>query len=407
MKVLLINSDLAKNRGDRAIAEGIVRLIRERFPDADIVGLSERAERDRKWFGIEFLDQDSQSLNPIELIKLLRVARQADLVLWGGGEILKDYTNKLALWYWVCKITAIWLVNRRLYGVYQGIGPTQSRLNRWLIAFVARKCRAFIARDHESVEKLIAWGVPPSRVIASSDPAILPESSNLAPTTLRALEASSRIDAAFLKRAVCIAPRSWFHYKTGGLVPFHYTHAMLRIFGKSPASENPQYRRYRQQLLEGIDALLSAENLTVVLVPMHMGEDVELCRYLAKRVVQPARVRVLESDEYSPSELRSILAQAKIMIGFRLHSTIIATSSAVPSLNYYYVDKGRVYFEQIGQSQNATPIERVLEERFPPDLAVKVSNLLDHSEETRDQIRARVDALRHTVRCAFELALAS
>ena len=80
-KVLLINSDLAKNRGDRAIAEGNIELIRERFPDARILGISQYPERDEEWYGIKFLDMDFQSLNPLELVRLARVARRSDAVL--------------------------------------------------------------------------------------------------------------------------------------------------------------------------------------------------------------------------------------------------------------------------------------------------------------------------------------
>src|SRR5690606_13497512 len=104
-KVLLINSDLAKNRGDRAIAEGNIELIRRRFPGAKITGISQFPRRDAKWYGIDFLDMNFQSLNPYQTLRLCLEARKHDVVLWGGGEILKDYTNKAALWYWVIKIT--------------------------------------------------------------------------------------------------------------------------------------------------------------------------------------------------------------------------------------------------------------------------------------------------------------
>src|SRR5690606_7403131 len=98
MKVLLINSDLAKNRGDRAIAEGNIDLIKARFPKAKITGLSQEPKRDKRWFGIDFLDMNFQSLSPVDMVRLMREARRSDIVLWGGGEILKDYTNKTALW---------------------------------------------------------------------------------------------------------------------------------------------------------------------------------------------------------------------------------------------------------------------------------------------------------------------
>ena len=38
MKVLLVNSDIAKNRGDRAITEGMIELIRNREEDVLITG---------------------------------------------------------------------------------------------------------------------------------------------------------------------------------------------------------------------------------------------------------------------------------------------------------------------------------------------------------------------------------
>ena len=43
-----------------------------------------------------------------------------DLVLWGGGEILKDYTNKLSLFYWAIKLWAVSLANPNLVGAFQG-----------------------------------------------------------------------------------------------------------------------------------------------------------------------------------------------------------------------------------------------------------------------------------------------
>ena len=84
MKVLVINSDVAVNRGDRAIMEGVVALIRETFPDAEITGMSEEAERDAIWFGISMLPQSVHSLNPLDFFRLYRACKDADLVLWSS-----------------------------------------------------------------------------------------------------------------------------------------------------------------------------------------------------------------------------------------------------------------------------------------------------------------------------------
>jgi polysaccharide pyruvyl transferase WcaK-like protein len=400
-KILLINSDLAKNRGDRAIAEGIIQLIKQQFPGATTMGLSEQAERDKAWFDIEFLDQDSQSLNPIDFFKLLRAAHQADIVLWGGGEILKDYTNKLALWYWVVKISLLSQANQQIYGAFQGIGPTKAAVSRHMIAFIVRHTQRFIVRDQESKDKLVAWGVPADKVIASSDPAVLPEANTPSTEIKTKLAEINNIDEAFLKNFVCFGPRSWFHYKTGGIIPFRYKKALLKLVGKELGDDSAEYTTYKQRLVAAIDTITQTQNCHMLLVPMHMNEDPELCQYLLEHITAPERVRVLATDDYSPAELRSIMGQARVMIGFRLHSTIIATSSAVPSINLYYVDKGRVYFDQIGQSHYALPIERVLDENFVADLTLLVGTLLKTRDAVQADITKHVDQLRQSVQDAF------
>ena len=103
VRVLIHNSDSPHNRGDRAILAGNVELVRRRWPDAEIVSLSQYPERDAAWFGIRFLPVSPYSTGIGDLFALLRAARSADVVLWGGGEILKDYTNKLGLVYWLAR----------------------------------------------------------------------------------------------------------------------------------------------------------------------------------------------------------------------------------------------------------------------------------------------------------------
>ena len=403
MKILLINSDLAKNRGDRAIAEGIVELIKQRFPEAKITGLSERAERDKEWFGIDFLNMDSQSLKPGDFFTLLRTARRSDIVLWGGGEILKDYTNKLALWYWTLKIFCISSANKNIYGSFQGIGPTSSGFSKFLIARVVRRCRKFIVRDHESYEKLQKWGVPTEKLISSSDPAVVPTPGKLSVATEKKLRQDFQIDKAFLDNFVSMGPRGWFHYKQGGLIPFKYKQAVRKALGVQSTPDNSKYILYKSRLVAATDELIERHDINVLLTPMHMGEsDRKLCEHIRDHSKHPDRIRILAEDSLSPTETRSLIAHAKAAIGFRLHSTIISTSCDVPSVNIYYVDKGRVFFDQIGQSHFAFPIEKVLEDDFLPYFSTLFAELMaDHKKVTRN-IHDHVSQLRTSTKDAFQ-----
>lgn len=402
-RVLLVNSDLAKNRGDRAIAEGIVALVREVFPDARITGISEHAERDGRWLGIDFLAMDTQSLNPVDLVRLLREARHADLVLWGGGEILKDYTNRAALWYWCLKMFLVMAVNREVVGAFQGIGRTRSPSSRRLVAAVVRRTRRFVVRDQESADKLVAWGVPPERIIASSDPAVLPDPASSGPA---AAVGGSAVDGDFLARDfACMGPRSWFHYRESGILPYKYTRMIRGALGLTETPPSPKVEAYRSRLVEMVDELLGRD-LSVLLVPMHMAEDdAELCRHLAARCAAPERVRVLDEDDVSPAQLRAVMSRATVMVGFRLHSTIVAVSSGVPALNVYYVDKGRVFFEQLEQTEYSLPVEDVLEGDFLTVFRAKLDRLSADREAVRTAVQKRVADLRSRIRADFARAV--
>ena len=380
-------------------------LIREHYPDATITGISQQPERDKAWFGIDFLDMNFQSLNPVDFIRLARQARNSDIVLWGGGEILKDYTNKAALWYWVLKMTALSFVNHNLYGAYQGIGPTKSPLSRRLIAYVVGRTKTFIVRDSESRDKLISWGADGSTIIASSDPAVLPIPSPISDDLAARLQQESGISREFLSDFICIGPREWFHYKPGGLIPFKYKKKLYALLGRSLSKDTPDHDTYIRHLSELVTHIAQTYDTHVLLTPMHMEEsDSELCHLLRDKSGMADRIRVLDSDTLSASELRSVVGTAKAMIGFRLHSNIIGISAGVPSANIYYVDKGRVFFDQINQSHYALPIEQVLHDDFLSSFASLFDELYQRRSSVHSEITDATVALRDDVRSAFQTA---
>ena len=406
MKILLINSDLAKNRGDRAIAEGIISLLKSRYESVEITGHSEQPERDKLWYGIDFLDMSFQSLNPFDFLRLARAARNSDIVFWGGGEILKDYTNKAALWYWVLKISLLARFNPNIYGAYQGIGPTKANTSRSLIVRVVKRTKKFIVRDDESRQKLIDWGAPASAIISSSDPAVLPQPDPIDDALAQKLYRTTAIDQSFTDNFICIGPRDWFHYKPGGLIPFKYKKKLRALLGKPATMTSPDHATYLDNLAELIKSLLATYDCNILLTPMHMEEsDAELCQLLRDKSGDLQRVRVLDNDEFSPSELRSVIGSARAMIGFRLHSNIIGISAGVPSMNIYYVDKGRVFFDQINQQQYAQPIENTLASDFVQSSLAQFAQLYQNRSLIHEHITASTELLRQNVRTALYEAL--
>ena len=156
---------------------------------------------------------------------------------------------------------------------------------------------------------------------------------------------------------------------------------------------------YRKQLSKLVAHVTEDLNMNVLLVPMHMEEsDVALCKQLKKQASKSEQIQILGSDTLSPSELRSCMSAAKLMIGFRLHSNIIAVSSGVPSLNIYYVDKGRVFFDQIKQSDFAIPIESVLQPDFEKSSQALIQKLLGGRMVYQAAISTQTKLLRNDIR---------
>lgn len=394
MKVLLVNSDVAKNRGDRAITEGLIELIRNRDEHAQITGISEESERDAKWFDIDFLQMDALSINPIDWLRLARETKRSDCVYWGGGELLKDYTNVLSLWYWCTKISWVRLFNKNLYGAFQGIGPTMSALSKRLIRFAVNRTSRFAVRDQESYNKLISWGVSADKLISSADPAVYPMPGALEEDDYRVLS-NLGLSRDFLDDFIAIAPRNWFHYRKGGLLPFRWRERLT----KTHVPE--QNRLYKQAL---VDLLRRSGSMfeNILLVPMHCVEDIGFCREIWAGAGSPANIRLLDDDKLPPTLLRKLLARSRVMLGFRLHSNIIATSGYTPSINCYYVDKGRAYFDQIQQSNNAFPIESLLDVDFVLKVCDRIKTLHANESDHRRELEKQIKKLRAILEKSFE-----
>lgn len=391
MKVLIINSDSPNNRGDRAILAGNVRLIADAFPGAEIWSLSQFADRDAAWYGIRFLPMSPYSVSPFDLWRLAMFARECDLIFWGGGELLKDYTNKIGLAYWLVKIAVLRWFNPNIYGAFQGVGPTAANVSKRMIVAAVNRTKAFIVRDDESRQKLLAWGatVP---VVSSFDPASIAEAWPLDDETLTRLRTTHGIDESFLQNAVGVGLRKWFHYKKSGWLPFRF-----KLFRGEANKPNPRLDRYVTNVAAMCDGLVERHGLNVLFLPMHMSSsenDAKFCRDVIARMKHRERTGVLEADDLSPQQTLNVIARLRAFVGARLHSTILATSVNVPSFVFYYVDKGRLYFEQIGMTRFSRPIEDLVDAANLPAISGQLDGLLNESRGVKQELDSKIGAMR-------------
>jgi len=133
------------------------------------------------------------------------------------------------------------------------------------------------------------------------------------------------------------------------------------------ARDHYGFRADYRAVVDGlVQAILETADTRVVLVPHvitppgHYESDVEACRQVAERVGDD-RVAVLP-DAYDQAEIKNIISRLDWFCGTRMHSTIAALSTGVPTAAIAYSPKTLGVFETCGQGRHVID-PRALETR--------------------------------------------
>jgi polysaccharide pyruvyl transferase WcaK-like protein len=333
----------------------------------------------------------------------LAALRRSKTVIWTGGLDLQDDSS-------LTKLVHTWLVflSYRLLGLrillaLQGAGPLGTPGGRFLARRVLSLVDLALVRDKGS-ERLLRELMPADRLRLAADGIFL----DGFPTREAPCPLGSRVApvaAAGGRPVVGVNVRLWFHF-AGSWVPYQFARERYRARAEAPMNA-------LLASIEGVIAHLRARHdARVVLVSMYepgvepWEDDLPLLERIKTRFAADDEV-VLCTDDLPIEALCGLFSLFDLMIGMRLHSTLIALRAGVPAIHVAYTSKGRDIYGDLGLADWVVAVEDVL--RSPRHLIALADRLLADTgrfERVRAAVepviaanrQALADAVRHAER---------
>ena len=306
MKVLLSGYYGFDNAGDDAVLFAIIQALKETIEHVEIVVLSNQPEKTAEQFQVKAVDRWSKG-------GLLKAIKHCDVLISGGGSLLQDVTSKNGILYYLGIIKLAQMLGKKVIVYAQGIGPVNEPRNRNLTAKILNKVQAITVRDFDSRDELINMGVY-REILVCVDPVLGIAADEIDASWGSTVLKQAGIDAE--KKVLMVAARNWMHSD-----------------------------HFFKEIAQSCDAMVQ-QGWQVVFVPFHYPEDVEAGQKIVALMQQPALG--LEGN-YSPQETMSILKNADLIMGMRLHSLIMGAALLKPLVGLSYDPKVTSFMQLLRQ----------------------------------------------------------
>ena len=383
MRILIWGGDSWANRGDAAVLAGTLASIRETVPEAVLAVASDRPEVTAREHKVQAVRRRS--------FGFLQALLSADIVLWGGGQLVQNASSKPFLFLQLSFLAAALLLRKKVVCYGQGVGPVSGALSRLCTRLALDRLSAISVRDHASARRLASLGVEHSRLRVTAGPSfcLSPASEGEAQALLQAL--------GVRKPFVAIAVRRWGHYR-GGLLPVRWSRRKL-----SEAHER-WFQDFSQHIASVADYLCDQMGTEVLFVPMCPGgdqEDDRVAGLIRDQMDHREKAHIL-GEEVSPSLLKGLMGQAELVLAMRTHAGMLAADAGVPLVSISYQGKGEGFMEEVGLSRHVLPVEAVNRE----NLLELVLLAWRDRDAIRNQLAARALELRRRAQENSELVRA-
>lgn len=300
---------------------------------------------------------------------LLRTVLRCDVVVFGGGNILKELYRSVGRWRHSTLVMVLGVVLlARLAGkpvlmANIGIGPVNSPLGRLLVRVILQLVWLVSVRDEGSLRFALSVGCPAHKVRLVPDAVWVREAAE-PQRSVRAGDAPLRI-AVNLNKDVDVAD---------------------------------EWDQFLARLVVALGEVAAARNVEFHALPMQCafksGTDLDVLRDVLGRVDAPVHVHAPADHD----EVAAIIATCDLVVSERLHAIILSAILGCPVIALPYDVKVRELAAQLGIRERSFDVSAELDSGA---LAAAILRTVDDAERERKRLLAVAAAKRRTAVAAF------
>lgn len=376
-RFLIVAGDADGNLGDRAILQAVCQELRSIEPGAHISAVGSRRSAGNA-------DIHMIPRGPKGFTLLLATAARADVVICGGGGLFQDDDSLVKMPYWAIRLLLLRLCCRHVVGYSLGVGPLSAPTSRWSASLAFRLMQLVTVRDPIAQNTAQALTEKPVEVVPDPASVLRPVPAESATTWLE--EQGVPLDGRPL---IGIAVRRWFPPKPR-LIP---NKLAARFRSKSSATDELS-EAMCSLMANVLDQLVANRGAYVLFMPTynvpHEGDDL-LCRNILEKM-ESASGKILHIDD--ASLYMGVCSRLLILIGGRMHPTLLANAVGTPVVGLAYNPKFHGAFSLQGIGQHVMDISAFVTQGLKDELLTLVETSIERTSELDSQVESTRTQLR-------------
>ncbi|MBU2474906.1 MAG: polysaccharide pyruvyl transferase family protein [Nanoarchaeota archaeon] len=313
-------------------------------------------------------DLDIRKLKIINVkhnLNVIKVIKKSDIFICGGGGIIQDQTSIFNLPFFLSKVFLAKFFKKTImfYGI--GVGPLKSRLSRLLTKIGLNFAEIITVRDNKSKKILINCGVKEKIINVTADPAISIKKSLKKEISLLTL--NKKINSEKLIMVICL--RHWFD--TYRFMPVK----LVKALDFQTKKDKKKYENFINEISKFLNYCNEKLKYQLIFLPFWINRDNKVHRNIIDKLDNKKDIYLL-NKEYSPSQTKGIIQKADFVLGMRLHSLILATTSKTPFIAINYSQKVRNYLKMLFSKDSLVDKISVNPENFSSEELIEKLNFI-------------------------------